>query len=457
MLLETRWPALTVTDYLDCSGGRPSQRAGRSDLVRVLSGSGIARVVFAPRLDFGRMATVLRIGPGFIEVPDAPDPLVLVSPGVEWTIRKEAGHDVAEGVVNLDRAGGKVVLELRYGTHNTEASVIPEPARRKQTESIWTNWAFGLTLPTVYTEQVQRSALMLKSLTHGPTGALLAAATTSLPEQAGGSRNWDYRFCWPRDAAMAACALLKLGSPLEAMRLAEWLVGIIDRLESPGRLRPLYSVSGDDLPPEAQINELRGYADSRPVRVSNAAAHQVQLDVFGPIADLLATMAERGVPISPDYWRLTKAIVAAVESRWREPDHGIWEVRGPRRHHVHSRLACWHAVDRSITVHRAVLGRSNPEWEKLRGLIADDLLSNGFHERAGAFTAAYGVEDLDASALLVGLWGLLPANDPRWVKTVEAVERDLRRGATLLRYRFDDGLPGARAGLSSARSGWWKR
>jgi GH15 family glucan-1,4-alpha-glucosidase len=231
------------------------------------------------------------------------------------------------------------------------------------------------------------------------------------------------------------------------MRLAEWLVGIIDRLESPGRLRPLYSVAGEDLPPEAQINELRGYADSRPVRLSNAAAHQVQLDVFGPIADLLATMAERGVPISPDYWRLTKAIVAAVESRWREPDHGIWEVRGPRRHHVHSRLACWHAVDRSITVHRAVLGRSNAEWERLRGLIADDLLTNGFHERVGAFTAAYGVEDLDASALLVGLWGLLPANDPRWVKTVEAIECDLRRGATLLRYRFDDGLPGREGGF----------
>ncbi|MBY0398004.1 MAG: trehalose-phosphatase, partial [Thermoleophilia bacterium] len=458
MLLETRWQTATgpmvLTDYLDCSGGRPSQRAGRTDLVRVITGSGLARVRFAPRLDFGRMHTLLRPGRGFVEVPDAPDPMVLVAPGVEWTVRNEGpagpngiSHQTAEAVVNLDHMGGKAVLELRYGTHNTEPAVIPEPQRRKQTESIWTNWAFGLTLPSTCTEHVQRSALMLKALTYGPSGALLAAATTSLPEQAGGSRNWDYRFCWPRDAAMAATSLLRLGSPFEAMRLAEWLVGIIDRLDSPGRLRPLYAVTGDDLPPEAQITELPGYADSRPVRVSNAAAHQVQLDVFGPIADLLATMAERGVPISPDYWRLTKAIVAAVETRWREPDHGIWEIRGPRRHHVHSRLACWFAVDRSITVHKAVLGRSNPDWERLRALIADDLTTNGFNRRIGAFTNAYGSDDLDAGALLIGLWGLLPPADPRWVGTVNAIQQDLQRGATVLRYRADDGLPGREGGF----------
>lgn len=453
MLLESRWEgtggaaSLTLLDYLDCSGGRPSQRAGRTDLVRVLTGTGLARAVFAPRIDFGRMATLLRAGPGFVEVPDAPDPLVLVTPGIDWTTRSDGIHQTAEALINLDKLGGKAVLELRYGTHNTDASVVPEPQRRKQTESIWTMWAFGLTLPSTYAEHVQRSALMLKGLTYGPSGALLAAATTSLPEQAGGSRNWDYRFCWPRDAAMAATALLRLGSPFEAMRLAEWLVGIIDRLDSPGRLRPLYGVGGEDLPPEAQINELPGYADSRPVRVSNAAAHQVQLDVFGPIADLLATMAELGVPISPDYWRLTKAIVAAVESRWREPDHGIWEIRGPRRHHVHSRLMCWHAVDRSLKVHRAVLGRSNPDWERLRGLIAHDLLTSGFSEKAGAFTAAYGVDDLDATGLLVGLTGLLPPTDPRWTRTVEAIQRDLRRGATLLRYRCDDGLPGREGGF----------
>lgn len=447
MVLESRWPELTLLDYLDCSGGRPSQRSGRSDLVRVVSGTGKARILFAPRVDFGRMGTQLRIGTGWIEVPDAHDPTVLVSPGVKWTLTRAGIHDTAEAVVDLDRLGGSLALELRYGTQNREPSVVPEAERRRQTHAIWSGWSAGLTLPGVHTEFVRRSALMLKALTHGPTGALLAAGTTSLPEQAGGCRNWDYRFCWPRDGAMAATALLRLGSSFEAMRLAEWLVGVIDRLESPERLRPLYGVGGEDLPPEAQINELGGYADSRPVRVSNAAAHQVQLDVFGPIADMLATMSERGVPISPDYWRLTKAIVAAVEARWREPDHGIWEIRGPRRHHVHSRLMCWHAVDRSLAVHRAVLGRSNPGWEQLRTRIAEDVLTHGWRERVGAFTAAYGVDDLDACSLLMGLTGLLPACDPRWTRMVESVQRDLQRGATVLRYRCDDGLPGREGGF----------
>ncbi len=447
MLLRSTWPGMTVVDYLDCSSGRSSQRAGRSDLVRVLSGGGVARIVFRPRVDFGRMVTRLSLGENHVEVNDAPDPMVLVSPGVAWTLRREGQHDTAEGVVDLARAGGSVALELRYGTHNREPSVIPEPERRRLTEDQWTSWSGALRLPALHREVVRRSALMLKALTHGPTGALLAAGTTSLPEQAGGSRNWDYRFCWPRDAAMAATALLRLGSSGEAMRLAEWLVGVIDRLDSPERLRPLYGVAGEDLPPEAEITELRGYGESRPVRISNAAARQVQLDVFGPIADMLATMAEGGMPISPDYWRLTKAIVAAVEARWREPDHGIWEIRGPRRHHVHSRLMCWHAVDRSLTVHRAVLGRSNPEWERLRTRIADDVLANGWHETAGAFTTAYGVGDLDAAGLLMGLTGLLARDDPRWARTVEAVQRDLQRGATLLRYRCDDGLPGREGGF----------
>ena len=449
MVLESRWPGFTLLDYLDCSSGRPSQRAGRSDLVRVLSGTGVVRIVFAPRVDFGRMATPLRVdrAGSWIEVPDAHAPTVLVSPGVSWTVERSNGHDTAHAVVDLDRTGGQLTLELRYGTHNHEPSVIPEPERRRATDAIWTSWSAGLALPAVHTEHVRRSALMLKSLTHGPTGALLAASTTSLPEQTGGCRNWDYRFCWPRDAAMAATALVRLGSTVEAMRLAEWLVAVVDNLDSPERLRPLYGVGGEDLPPEAQINELCGYAGSRPVRVSNAAAHQVQLDVFGPIADMLATMAERGVPISPDYWRLTKSIVTAVEARWKEPDHGIWEIRGPRRHHVHSRLMCWHAVDRSLVVHRAVLGRTNSAWESLRERIAADVIANGWNEHVGAFTAAYGVEDLDATALLIGLTGLLTANDPKWVRTVSAIERDLRRGATVLRYRCDDGLPGREGGF----------
>ncbi|HZW07144.1 MAG TPA: glycoside hydrolase family 15 protein, partial [Phycisphaerales bacterium] len=401
--------------------------------------------------------TRLKTGDGeccWIEVLDAPDSMILAGPPTPWTITRAEGgkHDTAETVIDLDAYAGSVTLELRYGTRNSGPSRVAEPVRRARTEHEWSGWAKGLTLPPVHTRLVERSAVLLKALTYGPSGALLAAATTSLPEQLGGVRNWDYRFCWPRDAALAATALIRLGSAGEAMRLAEWLVGVMDTLDSPERLRPLYTVTGQELPAEAEIGELAGYGGSRPVRVSNAAATQVQLDVFGPIADMLATLAESGVPVSPDYWRLTRAIVAAVEARWEEPDHGIWEIRGPKRHHVHSRLMCWHAVDRALVVHRAVAGSGNARWEKLRDTIAADVMEKGWHEHVSAFTVAYGHEEMDATALLIGLVGLVDVKDDRWVRTVQAVRRSLQRGrppgpVTVLRYVEDDGLPGREGGF----------
>ena len=451
MVLQTRWPNCVLTDYLDAAHGRAFQRAGRNDLVRVVEGSVPVRVRFAPRIDFGRMPTRLALRDDAIEVEGGGDPIMLLSRGVRWTIMNDGPHQTAEAIVSPEHA--PVVFELRYGTASTRAHTRPEPDRRSDNRQFWSGWAQSLSVPPRHADLVRRSALILRSLCHGPTGSIAAAGTTSLPEHAGGTRNWDYRFCWPRDASMAAAALVRLGNTGTAMRFLDWLLGVVDRCESPDRLKPIYTVTGNHLGPEAQIGELAGYCQSRPVRIGNAAAQQVQLDVFGPIVDLVALLAENGAPVAPDHWRLTRALVAAVELRWNEPDHGIWEIRGPKQHHVHSKAMCYATVDRALVVREHFVGDNHQPWISLRERIREDVLANGFSSKAGAFTACYGSDELDASSLAVGLTGLVPATDPRWAQTVEAVNRGLRRGYVVDRYRYNDGLPGREGGFHIC-TGW---
>jgi trehalose 6-phosphate phosphatase len=451
LVLQTRWPSCTVTDYLDCGSGRAFQRAGRSDLIRVIDGTCTCRVRFAPRLDFGRVATRLAVREHGLEVEGSADPILLYSPGVRWQISEDGPHQTAEAEVNLSL--GQIVLELRAGSANDRPYSHPESQRRQGTLRFWSTWAGTLRLPGVATGQVRRSAMMLRALVYGPSGAIAAAATTSLPEHLGGERNWDYRYCWPRDAAMAAAALVRLGNTGTAMRFLDWLARVLDQCESPGRLRPIYTVDGRDLGPEAEISGMAGYGGSRPVRVGNAAAQQVQLDVFGPITDLIALLAESGAPIFPDHWRMTRAMVDAVEARWHEPDHGIWEIRGERLHHVHSKVMCFHTVNRALVVHDCVIGRANPAWVALRDQIREEVLARGFNTAINAFTAAYDRPQLDAATLSVGLTGLVDIHDPRFAATVNAVEKHLRVGGTVYRYRFDDGLPGREGGFHLC-TGW---
>ncbi len=450
-VLQTRWKDMTLTDYLDCSGGRPFQRSGRSDLVRVIErapgveGPVRALIRFAPRLDFGRIATNLIVHEHGLEIEGSQDPVVLYAPGVQWKLVRDGLHQTAEAEVELGDA--PVVLELKYGSASLRAAVLVEPERRKQTDKFWSGWAGTLDVRTPRADLVKRSALVIKGLCHGPTGAIIAAGTTSLPEQLGGVRNWDYRYCWPRDASLSAAALVRLGNTGTAMKLIDWLTQVVFAAESPDRLRPIYEVSGRELGPEGEIGELAGYGQSKPVRVGNGAASQVQLDVFGPIVDLVAMLAERGAPITPDSWRLVEAMVQAVQARWMEPDHGIWEIRGPRRHHVYSKVMCWHAVNRAITVAEHVIGRPRPAWEKLREEIASDVWEKGLHRRHGYFAGVYGGEELDAAVLTMGIYGMIEPNDPRFVATVAATEKRLRAGATVFRYKEDDGLPGIEGGL----------
>jgi len=449
MSLVTEWPQLKLIDYLDCSGGRANQRAGRTDLVRVLSGRSKVKIVFAPRLDFGRVATRIKRKKDGLVLEDSQDPFVLRSPGVEWTIKKEGIHQTATAIVDLSKMGD-LVLELRYGTGNLNASLIDEAKRRAQTQFFWSRWAKQLEIPNYPKEisnLVMRSALTLKALVHGPSGGIAAAATTSLPEHLGGVRNWDYRFTWLRDGAMSAQAMVDLGSIQEAMDFLDWVLDIVDRAENPERLRPLYSVTGGTVMAEAEITDLPGYAGSKPVRVGNGAAHQVQLDVFGAVVELIYHLALRGAPLSADHWRLVDAMVKAVEHRWHEPDHGIWEVRTAKRHYVHSKIMCWVTVDRAIVLSEKLLGYSNRGWQKLRKKIKDDILQKSWNDKMNSFTSYYGGSEIDASVLYLGLMGVISGKDPRFKKTVTAVEKHLLKSNTVFRYLMDDGLPGDEGGF----------
>jgi trehalose 6-phosphate phosphatase len=446
LVLRTTWSRLTVTDFLDCSAGRPHQRAGRTDLIRLVEGRGEVRIIFAPRLDFGRTPTRLVVREEGLEIDDTIDPIVLRAPGVAWRIDEEGPHQTAVGTITL--RGEPLRLELRHGTGSLrEQQSLTVEDRYRLSKAHWEAWAEKLVLPRRERRLVRQAALVLKGLCHGPTGGIVAAATTSLPEHIGGCRNWDYRYCWLRDAAMSATALVKLGSFGEAMAFLDWMLGVIDRAAAPDRLMPLYTVTGHEVGAEAEISELAGYAGSRPVRVGNAARGQVQLDVFGPITELVWQLLVAEAPLSSEHWRLVDATVRAVAARWPEPDHGIWEIRRPRRHHVHSKVMCWLTVDRGIRISERFLDRRRPEWEGLRDAVAADILTQGWDEAAGTFTAAYGATDLDAATLWVGLSGLLPGTDPRFLGTLAAIERGLRDGPTVYRYLADDGLPGREGGF----------
>jgi trehalose-phosphatase len=444
-IVETRWSRLLVTDYLD-----HYTESHRTDIVRVVSGATRAAVTFAPRPEFGQVAVRLQAEPEGLRVLGTGDPMVLRAPGIEWRISSDGMHETATATIDLVD-GEPVVIELRCGTTDLSPNELSEPDRRARATTYWTEWLAGLKLPQTQRDLVARSALTLRGLCHSETGAIMAAATTSLPEEIGGIRNWDYRYCWLRDGAMTAKALVSLGSTGEAEAFLAWLHGVLSTLPGPERLHPLYTIAGTTLGPEAVIDTLPGYAGSRPVRVGNLANQQVQLDVFGPVVDLVAELSEARGKITDDDWRMVGAMAYAVGERWCEADHGIWEERDTPRHHVYSKVMCWLTLDRAVKLGVRHGREIDPAWESLRDEIAEDVLSNGWHADAsggiGAFTTAYDGLDLDAASLHVGLSGLIDPADPRFQATVTAIEAELRSGSTVYRYHRDDGLPGNEGGF----------
>jgi trehalose-phosphatase len=450
LVLETCWPDLTVTDVLDCSGGLPFTAAGHSRFLRTVAGTGRVRIEFAPRLDFGRVPTLLdRADDGSIVVAGTHEPLVLLGPGLNWSI--EVDGDDRTAVAEIELNAETVDIELVFG-EASRGTVIHARQRTAETAEWWRSRVAALSIPEFAADVVRRSALLLKALCYEPTGAIAAAATTSLPEHLGGVRNWDYRYCWIRDAALAAHALLDLGSVREADRFLLWLDAILEESGDAERLRPVYTVTGAPVPAEADIPELIGYRGSRPVRIGNAASEQFQLDVFGPVVALASRLAEVQPETAARHRAIISRSVRAVASRWSEPDHGIWEVRGPRRQYVYSKVMCWQAVDRAIAFLQRIGARPDPDWIHLRDGIDADISANGYRPELQTFTAAYDGTDLDAASLHVGLAGLTSPDDPRFIGTVAAVERTLLRGPVVQRYYSDDRLPGLEGGFNLCTS-----
>jgi GH15 family glucan-1,4-alpha-glucosidase len=441
MTVETRWSRLLVTDYLE-----PESPQHRTDLVRVISGEAVASVKFAPRPEFGGVPVKLEIAEGGLRVLGTSEPFVLYSPGVEWTLTSDGLHDTATALVQPTPTQ-PVVLELRCGTTDLGDHELSEVERRDRAGRYWSEWTSKLQLPKVQTDLVLRSALTLRGLVNTDTGGVLAAATSSLPEEIGGVRNWDYRYCWIRDAAMTVRELAHLGSIEEAEGYLKWLHGVLATLAGPERLHPLYTLAGGVIGAEAVIESLPGYAGSRPVRVGNLANHQVQLDVFGPVVELVGTLAAARGDLRDEDWQMVRAMAEAVTRRWSEPDHGIWEERHVPRHRVYSRVMCWVTIDRAIKLGE-LYGRGVPgAWPTLRDDIKNDVLEHGWNDEVQAFTTAYDGTDLDAASLFVGLTGLIDPADERFQQTVTAIEAELRSGSTVYRYRRDDGLPGGEGGF----------
>ncbi len=310
--------------------------------------------------------------------------------------------------------------------------------------AMWRGWAESCTHESPYREAVVRSLITLKSLTYQPTGGIIAAATTSLPEQMGGERNWDYRYCWLRDASVTLAALNREGYTQEAKHWRDWLLRAV--AGDPEQIQIMYGISGERRLDEYTIDGLPGYANSSPVRIGNAAAGQFQLDVYGEVMGAFQFGRESGIQANEEGWALQQALVEFVESNWNKPDDGIWEVRGDRKHFVYSKVMAWLAAKSAASACRDYGMPGDPKrWDKLATKIHKDVCEKGLDKERGCFTQAYGTNAMDASLLLMVIVGFLPPDDPRMVATVREVQKELSTNGFVLRYRTDatdDGLTG---------------
>jgi GH15 family glucan-1,4-alpha-glucosidase len=443
LLLETRWTSadgsVLVTDFMAPRG----EAATVVRIVEGLTGRVEMRGTMRLRFDYGRVRPWLHLA------EDARELRGIAGPDAVWLradVPLHADGDACHTGFTV-AAGEKVAFTLTY-----RASYEPAPARvpaaklRERAVAAWHDWISRCRYDGRWQPEVRRSLLLLKALTYAPTGGIVAAATTSLPEAVGGERNWDYRYCWLRDATFTLQALLGTGYTDEAKAWREWLVRAV--AGDAASLQIMYGLDGSQRFPESTLDWLSGYAGSRPVRIGNAAAGQHQLDVWGETLDGLYLTREAGLHATESAWDLQLGLLDWLESHWDEPDNGLWEMRGQRRHFVHSKVLAWAGVDRAIrTVERHGLSGPVDAWRQLAEKIRGDVLEHGYDAERNTFTQFYGSRGLDASLLLLPRVHFLPWDDDRVVGTIRAVRRELDDHGLLRRYDPDadggDGLSGS--------------
>jgi GH15 family glucan-1,4-alpha-glucosidase len=441
LVLETEWEtesgAVRLIDFMPPRGRAP-------DIVRIvegLRGEVDMSSELVIRFDYGSaIPWVRRVDDGRLAVA-GPDALSFRTP-VEH--RGENMRTIGEFTVH---EGERVPFVLTwYPSNERPPDPVDSEAALQDTIDYWEEWAAGCTYEGKWQDEVHNSLVVLKSLTYAPTGGMVAAPTTSLPEKIGGERNWDYRFCWLRDATLTLLAFVNAGYLEEARAWRVWLLRAA--AGDPAALQIMYGVAGERRLSELTLDWLPGYEKSQPVRVGNAASAQFQLDVYGEVLDALHQARVRDLEISKEAWALQRRLLRYLEDAWKEPDEGIWEVRGPRRHFTHSKVMAWVALDRGVqAVER--FGRPGPadRWRDVRSEIHREVLERGFDVELNSFTQSYGSKRLDASLLVIPLVGFLPADDPRMIGTVAAIERDLVHDDLVYRYAHDeegrivDGLP----------------
>ena len=431
----------TVTDFLPPAGevDQPTKVIYRK--VTCAEGTVDLEIEFEPQFDYGRAETTIA----------ATDDGVLAGGDEERTLLESA----VDLEIHDSRVTGEVTLEadntkwfLLRCTGAEDARADPETALN-ETVQFWTDWAHtcdaeaDCTFGGPWHDVVVRSGLVLKLLTHAEAGSVLAAPTTSLPEEIGGVRNWDYRFNWLRDAGFTVQALLNLGHVEEAVEYFEWFLNLC-QTDEPEQIQPLYGLHGGTTLEEQELDHLDGYRNSRPVRIGNGAVEQTQLDIYGELLLAVDEILRRGRALDDGEWDSVRRIVEYVCEVWDKKDAGIWEVRGGERHFVYSKVMCWVALDRGIEIaseweHDAPLD----EWRDVRETIKTDVIENGYDEDVGAFVQAYDSDALDATGLLLPVVGFLPFDDERIQGTITAIEDALAEGDVLVhRYDADDGLPG---------------
>lgn len=409
-------------------------------LVEGRSGSVAMRSTLRVRFDYGSITPWVTRRDGGVCAVGGPEALIMRTP-VE--MHGEGYSTVGDFSV---RAGERVGFDLAwFESHLPAPMPIDVGSVLDASLRWWTDWSSRLSYDGAYRREVHESLTVLKGLSHAATGSFVAAPTTSLPEWIGGSRNWDYRYCWLRDATFTLLALLKAGCVDDARAWRDWLIRAV--AGDPSRLQIMYGLAGERRLPELELPWLEGFEGSRPVRIGNGAADQVQLDVFGEVMDAMHQARLRGMAPDEDAWRIQQAMMDWLEGNWQQSDEGIWEVRGGRAQFTHSKVMAWVAFDRAAKAveHLALEGDAD-RWRAARDRVHAEVCANAVDDR-GVFTQAYGRNALDASTLTIPLVGFLPASDPRVVATVDAIQRELTVDGLVMRYEVDNAASGGGDGV----------